>query len=92
MTRIFFLNSSLLLNGAATCHSVQARPLRPSPRTHLVLPLQREDVGDFPKRQAQRDDFRLRRLVGQLPDVKHPRRRRLLHPQLLTVAAIGCPV
>lgn len=60
--------------------------------TNLVLPLQCEDVGDFPKRQTQRDNFRLRRLVGQLSDVKHSRRRRLLHPQLLTVAAIGRPV
>lgn len=60
--------------------------------SHLVLSLQRQDIGDFAEGQAQGDDLSLGGLVRQLPDVEHPRGRRLLHPQLFTVAAIGGPV
>lgn len=59
---------------------------------HLVLSLQCQDVCDLAKGQAQGDDLGLGGLVRKLPDVKHSRGRSLLHPQLLTVAAIGGPV
>ena len=59
---------------------------------HLVLPLEREDVGDLSEGQAQRDHLRLRRLVGQLPDVEDAGRRSFLHLLLLAITAVRGPI
>ena len=48
-------------------------------KTHLILALEHQDVGDSAEGDTQVDDLRLGDVVGDVPDVDHPRWVVLLH-------------
>lgn len=63
--------------------------------SHLIFAFQHQDIGDFPKGQAQGNDFCLRNLIWEFTNVNDSGGRvvhAVLHSQFFAVASISCEI